>query len=98
GMWMSVNAGGTGHSARVEGFDVCGKTGSTELISKETAEKLAQRGQKGPKTHSWFTGFAPMSDPKIVVTVLVEFGGGGGAAAAPLAGQIFDLYRKKYDR
>lgn len=98
GMWMSVNAGGTGHGARVEGFDVCGKTGSTELISKETAERLAQRGQKVPKTHSWFSGFAPMSDPKIVVTVLVEFGGGGGAAAAPLAGQIFDLYRKKYDR
>ncbi len=98
GMWMSVNAGGTGHGARVEGFDVCGKTGSTELISKETAERLAQRGQKVPKTHSWFSGFAPMSDPKIVVTVLVEFGGGGGTAAAPLAGQIFDLYRKKYDR
>jgi penicillin-binding protein 2 len=98
GMWMSVNAGGTGHGARVEGFDVCGKTGSTELISKETAEKLAQRGQKVPKTHSWFSGFAPMSDPKIVVTVLVEFGGGGGTAAAPLAGQIFDLYRKKYGR
>ncbi len=37
-------------------------------------------------------------DPKIVVTVLVEFGGSGGAASAPLAGQIFDLYRKKYDR
>jgi hypothetical protein len=33
-----------------------------------------------------------------VVTVLVEFGGSGGAASAPLAGQIFDLYRKKYDR
>ena len=95
---MSVNAEGTGHGARVEGFDVCGKTGSTELISKETAEKLARRGQKVPKTHSWFSGFAPMADPKIVVTVLVEFGGGGGAAAAPLAGQIFDLYRKKYDR
>jgi penicillin-binding protein 2 len=98
GMWMSVNAEGTGKGARVEGFDVCGKTGSTELISKETAEKLARRGQKVPKTHSWFSGFAPMSDPKVVVTVLVEFGGGGGIAAAPLAGRIFELYRKKYDR
>jgi penicillin-binding protein 2 len=98
GMWMSVNAGGTGHGARVEGFDVCGKTGSTELISKETAEKLTQRGQKVPKTHSWFSGFAPMSDPKVVVTVLIEFGGSGGATAAPLAGRIFDLYRKKNDR
>ena len=98
GMWMSVNAEGTGRGAKVEGFDVCGKTGSTQWISKETAEKLAQRGQEVPKTHSWFSGFAPMSDPQIVVTVLVEFGGGGGAAAAPLAGRLFDLYRKKYAR
>lgn len=98
GMWMSVNAEGTGRGARVEGFDVCGKTGSTQWISTERAERLAQQGKEVRKTHSWFSGFAPMSDPKIVVTILVEFGGGGGAAAAPLAGQIFDLYRKKYDR
>ncbi len=98
GMWMSVNAEGTGRGARVEGFDVCGKTGSTQWIGKERAERLAQQGREVKKTHSWFSGFAPMSDPKIVVTVLVEFGGGGGTAAAPLAGQIFDLYRKKYDR
>jgi len=98
GMWMSVNAEGTGRGARVEGFDVCGKTGSTQWISAERAERLAQQGREVRKTHSWFSGFAPMSDPKVVVTVLVEFGGGGGAAAAPLAGQIFDLYRKKYDR
>ncbi len=98
GMWMSVNAEGTGRGARVEGFDVCGKTGSTQWIGKERAERLAQQGREVKKTHSWFSGFAPMSDPKVVVTVLVEFGGGGGTAAAPLAGQIFDLYRKKYDR
>ncbi len=98
GMWMSVNAEGTGRGARVEGFDVCGKTGSTQWIGKELAERLAQQGREVKKTHSWFSGFAPMSDPKVVVTVLVEFGGGGGVAAAPLAGRIFDLYRKKYDR
>jgi penicillin-binding protein 2 len=98
GMWMSVNDGGTGRGARVEGFDVCGKTGSTQWISTERAEKLQHQGKEIKKTHSWFAGFAPRSDPKIVVTVLVEFGGSGGAAAAPLAGQFFDVYRKKYDR
>jgi penicillin-binding protein 2 len=98
GMWMSVNDGGTGRSARVEGFDVCGKTGSTQWISTERAEKLAQQGRDVRKTHSWYSGFAPMGDPRIVVTVLVEFGGSGGSAAAPLAGEIFKLYREKYDR
>ncbi|MCJ7643866.1 MAG: penicillin-binding protein 2 [Candidatus Aminicenantes bacterium] len=98
GMWMSVNDEGTGRGARVEGFDVCGKTGSTQWISTERADKLQHQGKEIKKTHSWFAGFAPRSDPKIVVTVLVEFGGSGGAAAAPLAGQFFDVYRKKYDR
>ncbi|MGZ5496281.1 MAG: penicillin-binding transpeptidase domain-containing protein, partial [Candidatus Aminicenantales bacterium] len=93
GMWRSVNEGGTGQGARVEGFDVCGKTGSTQTMSRESAAKLAQAGRE-VKTHSWFSGFAPRVNPKIVVTVLVEFGGGGGATAAPVAGRLFDLYKK----
>jgi penicillin-binding protein 2 len=97
GMWRSANAGGTGQLAKVEGFDVCGKTGSTQTVSRETAEKLAAVA-KQKKTHSWFTGFAPRNDPQIVVTVLVEFGGLGGATAAPIAGQMFSLYKSKHDR
>jgi len=98
GMWRSVNDEGTGRGAIVPGFDVCGKTGSTQWISRERAEKLARQGKDVKKTHSWFSGFAPRSDPRIVVTILVEFGGMGGAAAAPLAGELFKLYREKYDR
>jgi len=88
GMWKSANDGGTGHGARVEGFDVCGKTGSTQTMSRESAARLAQAGHE-VKTHSWFSGFAPRDAPRIVVTVLVEFGGGGGATAAPVAQKIF---------
>ncbi|MGB9835705.1 MAG: penicillin-binding protein 2 [Candidatus Saccharicenans sp.] len=98
GMWRSVNDGGTGHGAYQPGFDVCGKTGSTQVISKESAEKLAQKGEEIKKPHSWFTGFAPRYNPQVVVTVLVEFGGMGGQTAAPLAGEIFKLYREKYVR
>ena len=93
GMWRSVNENGTGHFAMVEGFDVCGKTGSTQVIGREKAEKLGRH----IKTHSWFTGFAPRDNPQVVVTILVEFGGMGGATAAPLAKELFDLYKKKYD-
>ena len=98
GMWRSVNAEGTGKDAHVEGFDVCGKTGSTQTMSKENAERLAARTGKEVKTHSWFSGFAPRNNPRLVVTVLVEFGGGGGATAAPLAGQIFSYYKELYHR
>jgi penicillin-binding protein 2 len=95
GMWRSANMGGTGQGARVDKFDVCSKTGSTQIIGRETAERLGTQ----KKTHSWFTGFAPRNNPQVVVTVLVEFGGLGGATAAPMAGQIFQLYKNKfYDR
>ena len=93
GMWESVNREGTSKAAVIEGFDVCGKTGSTQTISAKTAERLAQRKIE-VKTHSWFTGFAPKDKPEVVVTVLVEYGGGGGATAAPLARRLFHLYRE----
>ena len=96
GMWKGVNENGTGRAAKLPGYDVCGKTGSTQLVSSETQEKSPGQSEKY-KTHSWFTGFAPKDNPKVVVTILVEYGGMGGATAAPLARDLFELYRKKYD-
>ncbi len=105
GMWLAVNDQGTGWAAMVSSYDVCGKTGSTQVISEdkseESVEEVPEEGeeeQEEVKTHSWFTGFAPRDNPEIVVTVLVEYGGMGGATAAPLARKLFDFYRKKYDR
>lgn len=97
GMWRSVNDGGTGQGARVEGLNACGKTGSTQVVSRERAQQLALAG-KPIKTHSWFSGFAPRDNPRIVVTVLVEFGGGGGATAGPLAGQMFSCWKENLGR
>lgn len=93
GMWRSVNDGGTGQGARLDGYDICGKTGSTQVISQETADKLKRK----LKTHSWFTGFASRDNPRVVVTVIVEHGGMGGQTAAPIARELFELYRRKYD-
>ncbi|NOR14104.1 MAG: penicillin-binding protein 2 [Candidatus Aminicenantes bacterium] len=97
GMWLCANQKGTARAARVSGFDVCGKTGSTQVVSRETAERLEQAGQK-ITTHSWFSGFAPRDNPKIVVTVIVEFGGMGGTTAAPMARDLFALYRQSHDQ
>ncbi|MCR4426567.1 MAG: penicillin-binding protein 2 [Firmicutes bacterium] len=42
--------------------------------------------------HAWFAGWAPSSNPEIVVAVLVEQGGGGGSAAAPVARAVMEAY------
>ncbi|MDR0927666.1 MAG: penicillin-binding protein 2 [Ignavibacteria bacterium] len=74
GMWMVVNAGGTGSVAALPGYNVCGKTGT------------AQNSQ-GPD-HSWFVCFAPKDNPQIAVCVFVENGGWGASNAAPIAAKI----------
>lgn len=60
-------------------FGVAGKTGTAEW-------------RKGASAHAWFTGFAPWTDPEIVVTVLIEEGGEGSQAAVPVAREIFEHY------
>lgn len=44
------------------------------------------------KTHAWFTVFAPVDDPEIVLTVLIEKGGEGSYVAAPIAKEILKYY------
>lgn len=97
GMWMAVNEQGTARAAEVKGFDVCGKTGSTQVVSTETRQKMEVRGKK-IETHSWFTGFAPKDNPEVIVTLIIEYGGMGGSTAAPLAKKIFTMYKNKYAR
>ena len=79
GMYDAVHvAGGTGRKARVDGLDVCGKTGTA---------------QNSRDDHSVFIAFAPKDNPKIAIAVYVENArGGGGAWAAPIAGLIIERY------
>lgn len=103
GMWEAVNNQGTGWASKILGFDVCGKTGSTQVISEDKSEEPEKKEseeeeEEEVKTHSWFTGFAPRENPEIVVTVIVEYGGMGGATAAPLARRLFNIYLRKHDR
>ncbi len=57
-------------------LDSGGKTGTSEY------------GDPKGRTHAWYSGFAPVDDSKIVVTVLVEGGGEGSSVAAPVAKEI----------
>ncbi|HEV2663699.1 MAG TPA: penicillin-binding transpeptidase domain-containing protein, partial [Blastocatellia bacterium] len=89
GMYGVVNeGGGTGGNARVEGFDVCGKTGTAQVASKDKA------GAKN-KDHAWFISFAPRDKPEICSVILTENVGFGSTYSAPRAQAIYDDYYRR---
>ena len=88
GMYSVVNEGGTGGGSRVEGFDVCGKTGTAQVASKDKA------GAKN-KDHAWFIGFAPRDKPEICSVILTENAGFGGTHSAPRTQAIYDDYYRR---
>jgi penicillin-binding protein 2 len=90
-MWGVVNEGGTGHNAKVDGFEVGGKTGTAQIVGGKDAGKL----KKDFKENAWFVGFAPYRNPEIVVAVIIQNGGWGSDAAAPVAHAVLEAYYKK---
>jgi penicillin-binding protein 2 len=85
GMRMAV-AEGTGRRARLPDVEVCGKTGSAQVVAKARLERSP--GSRELRPHGWFLAFAPADRPRIALAVLVEHGGSGAEAAAPVARQI----------
>lgn len=89
GMYGAVHdGGGTAGNARVEGFDVCGKTGTAQVASKG-------RAGANSKDHAWFISFAPRDKPEICGVVLTENSGFGGKLSAPRAKAIYEIYYRR---
>src|SRR6185295_17612547 len=96
GLYGVVNEGGTGASARIEGVELCGKTGSAQRISNELAKANKAAGQD-MKDNAWFVGFAPRDNPEIVVVALFEAGEHGNYAA-PIVRDVVKAYFDKKAR
>jgi penicillin-binding protein 2 len=91
GMWAVVNEGGTGASAHVDGLDIAGKTGTAQVVSvnlKQSAHQAAYRN------NAWFVGYAPFSNPEVVVAALVMHGE-ESSVAAPVARDVIKAYFEK---
>jgi len=81
-MMQSVVDEGTGKNAKVEGYLIGGKTGTSE------------DGVNTGKYVTSFIGVAPIENPELVVLITLynptgEGGHQGGGVAAPIAGEIF---------
>jgi cell division protein FtsI (penicillin-binding protein 3) len=79
-----ITEGGTGVNAALEGYAVCGKTG--------TARKLDESGQYSDSKHmASFIGFTPSENPEIAILVVIDEPGEnyyGGVVAAPVFKKI----------
>ena len=81
-MMGTVVSEGTGKNAKVEGYSIGGKTGTSE------------DGVNTGKYVTSFIGTAPIEDPQVVVLITLynptgEGGHQGGGVAAPVGGQVF---------
>lgn len=80
GLMQEVVLSGTGKKLSGLSYTAAGKTGSAEYNSVKT------------DSHAWFTGFAPVENPEICVTIIIEGAGSGGDYAVPISKRIFDAY------
>ncbi|AUD78282.1 peptidoglycan glycosyltransferase FtsI [Kangiella profundi] len=80
-----VSEGGTGTQAKVEGYRVAGKTGTS---------RKAVRGGYGDEYVTVFAGLVPASDPKFAIVVMVDEPAGdsyyGGTVSAPVFSKVAD--------
>jgi penicillin-binding protein 2 len=74
-------------------YQFAGKSGTVQVFSlAEDEEYDADKLVKELHDHALFVAFAPLNNPQIVVSVIVENGGGGSSNAAPIARLLFDDY------
>jgi penicillin-binding protein 2 len=69
---------GTGRASAIPGIRVAGKTGTSQNPHGED--------------HALFVAYAPVDEPEVALTVIMENAGHGGAMAAPVARSILMYY------
>jgi len=80
GMRRACQSGGTAYPLFNFKVAIACKTGTAEV------------GDGSKDTHAWLTAFAPIDNPEISITVMIERGGEGSDAAAPIVGDFLKEY------
>ena len=78
-----------------------GKTGSSQIKRFTEAQREAEVKQEQleykNRDHALFVAFAPVSDPKYAISVVVEHGGSGSKAAAPIAKKVIKKVLERHE-
>jgi membrane peptidoglycan carboxypeptidase len=85
GMLEGVTLHGTAKKAQLDGYSAAGKTGTAQKIDPKT------RAYSHTKFVGSFVGFAPVSNPQVVIIVVIDEPAGayhGGDVAAPVFREV----------
>jgi cell division protein FtsI/penicillin-binding protein 2 len=85
GMLEGVTLNGTAKKAQLDGYSAAGKTGTAQKIDPKT------RSYSSTKFVGSFVGFAPVSNPQVVIIVVIDEPAGayhGGDVAAPIFREV----------
>ena len=103
-MYSSSNEpGGTSYRSRLEDkrYMFAGKTGSSQIKRFTEEQREAEVKQENvpykSRDHALFIAFAPVSDPKYAISVVVEHGGSGSKAAAPIAKKVIKKVLERHN-
>jgi penicillin-binding protein 2 len=77
---------GTARIARIDGIDVCAKTGTAENYTVLDGRRIKL------ENNSVFVCFAPKENPKIAIAVIVQNAGYGGTWAGPISRILMEKY------
>jgi penicillin-binding protein 2 len=96
GLWMVVNAAGTGGRGRLQGRDVAGKTGTAQVISLQGGKAAKGRTEMDLRDHGWFVFFAPKDNPVLAGVIFAEHAE-HGYLGAPIAKHVIATYYAKQE-
>lgn len=85
---LAVQPEGTGNNARISGYRIAGKTGTAHKRLK------GHKGYARDRYISSFVGFAPASDPRVIIAIMIDEPSSGnyygGTVAAPVFSRVME--------
>ena len=90
---MQGVAGTARHVGTGAPYSMAGKSGTAQVFSVSQEDEYDEEEvEERLRDHALFIAFAPLDNPRIAVSVIVENGSSGSRVAAPIARAIMDEY------
>ncbi len=83
---------GTAKASNIPGFDMCGKTGTSQVRALGANREASRSQEKKFRDNALFAGYAPRQNPQIAFVVVAENAGFGASSAAPVAKKLCEYW------